>query len=503
MTAQADSNLYQRGLELAEAGRHMEAFNCVREHLHNAPNDVEALNDAGAILHCLGRHRDAIGYLVKARNLQTDSSEVVWNLVEVYLASGLPTEAASLFDAMQQMDILNVDVLNRTATLLLDQGKKGQAIETLLRSYHLWPEQDVLKSIVDIIRSRRPKVGRFRTRCGQGDPLADAWAFVQERFQTESFDDPGAGEIVGQMSPYDIVWLDGGGPQVVAACEGSFRGKTLLSLRRSDIHGDWVRQARWENVDILVEIGSPAVEEALAEHVPDIRNRTRLVVVPHAVSLDRYVLRQRPPGKNLACMGRFQMEANPGFLVQCMQKLHYMDSGYRLYFAGTFESPLLEQYVQHMVRTLHLSDVVSFEPYPDDVNAWLSDKHFVVSSGMGEGQVEAVLAGMATGLKPVVHNFSAAAKLLPCECLFNISEEFCQRVLGADYEPTRYRRFVEERYPMQEQIRQVNSILTQLETEIELQSLPQADDQLAHVPPIRAQQGGEPVAPSAMNVAHP
>jgi glycosyltransferase involved in cell wall biosynthesis len=498
MTAHVDSNSYERGLQLAESGRHVEALNCVREHLRNAPNDVEALNDAGAILHCLGRHNEAIGYLSRARNLRPDSGEVVWNLVEASLAAGKPTEVTMLFDAMQQMGILNVDVLNRTATQLLDQGKKGQAIDTLLRSYHRWPEQDILRSIVDIIRTKRPKVVHLRTSGSRDDSLADVWTSVEERFRTEFVNGFNIEEIMGPMSPQTIVWLDGGGPQIVKACERSFQGKVVVSLRRSDVSGDWVRQVRWENVDILVQVGSAAVEEALAGYVPDIRNRTRLVVLPYAVNLDRYALRQRPAGKNLACMGRLSTEANPGFLIQCVQKLHYIDSGFRLFLAGAFENALLEQYVHHTIKTLGLSDVVFLEPYPDDANAWLSDKHFIVSSGIGEGHVETILAGMATGVKPVVHNFPAAACLLPDECLFNISEEFCQRVLAADYEPARYRRFVEDRYPMQMQLKQTNSILSQLETEIELQSPPGAGESSISIPPIPVRQASESMAPSAM-----
>jgi len=152
-----------------------------------------------------------------------------------------------------------------------------------------------------------------------------------------------------------------------------------------------------------------------------------------------------------------------------MQKLQYIDSDYRLFFSGRFESPVLEQYVRHMVQTLGLTDVVSFEPYPSDLNAWLSDKHFVVSCGIGEGQVEAVLAGMASGLKPILHNFPGAERLFPAEYLFNIAEEFCERVRGHEYEPAAYRCFVEDRYPINEQLGRVNGILTQLEIEIDQQ----------------------------------
>jgi hypothetical protein len=161
------------------------------------------------------------------------------------------------------------------------------------------------------------------------------------------------------------------------------------------------------------------------------------------------------------------MEANPAFLVQCMQKLHYIDPGYTLSFAGTFENPLLEQYIRHMVRTLNLADIITFEPSGGDLNHWLSDKHFIVACGIGESQVEALLAGMACGLKPVVHNFPGADKLFPSKYLFNIAEQFCEQVLAREYEPEQYRRFVEQRYPIEGQLSRVNGILQQLEIEIE------------------------------------
>lgn len=469
MTAQTGMNAYQRGVELAEAGKHEAALNCMREYLRGAPQDVQALNDIGAILHCLGRSNDAVEYLKKAHALRADSTEVVWNLVEAYLASNRASEAAALFDALERVGILNIEVLNRTATMLLDQDKKGEAVEVLLRSLQLWPEQEVLMPILEIIRSRRPKVAFFRTGTGDDGILADACSFVEQRFQTEFYENHNSDDFEGLIDWADIAWFDGGGDMLAAASKMERSGKTIVSLRRSDIKGDWIKAVRWERVDILIEIGSSAVEEALLTHVPDIRNRTRLVVVPHGVNLEGRIFRTRPRGKHLACMGCLTMEANPAFLLQCMQKLHYLDNDYRLSFAGRFESPVLEQYVCHMVQTLGLTGVVSFEPYPSDLDTWLSDKHFVVSCGINEGQVEAVMAGMASGLKPVLHNFPGAEQLFPPEYLFNIAEEFCECVCGREYEPASYRRFVEQRYPSREQLERVNGILVQLETEIDQQ----------------------------------
>jgi tetratricopeptide (TPR) repeat protein len=504
MTTQTDLNHYQRGLELASSGRHQEGLNCIREHLRVAPNDAQALNDAGAILHCLGRSEEAVDCLAKARNLQNDSAEIVWNLVEVYLACGRAVEASSLFDNMERMKILSVEVLNRTATMLLDQGRKGQAIEVLLRSCRLWPEQEVLKPMLGVVRSKRPKVAFFRDLnsrgSGEDGAFAEACEFIRQRFQTEfypGFDGMLPGEALAGMRESerqaekvanlvrwsDIAWFDGGGEMTVEASRLGGDSRIVVSLRRSDLRGRWAKDVRWENVSILVQIGGPAtslsvgspVEDMLLEQVPDIHNRTRLVVVPNGIDLCRYTLRRRERGKHLACIGCLTTEANPAFLVQCMQKLHYIDPGYKLSFAGTFEGPLLEQYLRHMVRALNLEDVVTFEPPCGELNHWLSDKHFIVAAGISENQVEALLAGMACGLKPVIHNFPGADKLFPQRHLFNIAEQFCELVLARDYEPEQYRRFVERHYRIEEQLSRVNGILQQLEAEIESRAMARAE----------------------------
>jgi len=149
------TNDYQNALELAEVGRYEEALEYIQEHLNANPNDAEALNDAGAILHCIGRPQEAISHLVKARSLQKDSAEIIWNLSESYLAAGNGEQAAQLFDDMEEMAILNPEVLNRTATVFLDAGCLDDALKMLLRSLQLVPSQEeMLRPIIEVIRHK-------------------------------------------------------------------------------------------------------------------------------------------------------------------------------------------------------------------------------------------------------------------------------------------------------------------------------------------------------------
>ncbi|MHC4529911.1 MAG: glycosyltransferase family 4 protein, partial [Planctomycetota bacterium] len=186
---------------------------------------------------------------------------------------------------------------------------------------------------------------------------------------------------------------------------------------------------------------------------------------------DKFEFVARRRGKNLACVGYLNMRKNPMFLLQCMQKLHYIDPEYKLFFAGAFQDPMLEQYIRHMVRDLELGDVVFFDGWQEDMNFWLQDKHYIVSSSIGESQGMGLLEGMACGLKPVIHNFPGADEIFPGEFLFNISEQFCEQISSGPYEPQRYRRFVEEKYPLKNQLSKIDGIFIRLEDEIDLQQM--------------------------------
>ncbi len=145
---------YQKALDLAEAGKHNEALKCIRKYLRSSPNNAEALNDAGAILHCMNRSEEAVEHLIKARNLKPDSAEIIWNLSETYLAAGKTEQAIELFDDMEQMGILNAEVLNRTAEMLINAGKLSDAVKMLNRSLKLSPNQKILKPMLKIINSK-------------------------------------------------------------------------------------------------------------------------------------------------------------------------------------------------------------------------------------------------------------------------------------------------------------------------------------------------------------
>jgi len=466
MTMDINSDNYQRGLELAEAGRYEEALACVEQHLQRVPGDAQALNDTGAILHCLGRSAEAIDHLLRAKNLQGNCAEIVWNLVEAYLADGRASEATQLFGDMERLSILNPDVLNRTANVFLNQDNKADAIEVLLHSLRLWPEQEILKPMIEVIRSQRTKIAFFCGHCDDVRSLADICEFTKMRFPTEIFQGQNLDEMYRLMKWSDISWFEGCTDMAVEASKLPKVCKMIVRLHYNDAYDRWPAQVQWDNIDILITGGNQFVKDALIEQSPDIKNPTWMAAIPSGVNLDKFKFVSRPRGKNLACVGHLSINKNPMFLLQCMQKLHYIDPEYKLFFAGNFQNLMLQQYIKHIVQALELTGVVFFEGWQQDVNSWLHDKHYIVSGSIGQGQSLGLLEGMACGLKPVIHNFPGADQIFPTEFLFNISEQFCQQILSDQYEPERYRGFVEGNHSLREQLNKINSILIQLSADV-------------------------------------
>ena len=457
---------YQDALKLAEQGNYQQALEEIENHLRNDANNAEIWNDAGAILHCLGKSNKAIEYFSKANSLKPNSAGILANLAEAYLAAEKPQDAAGLFTQMQNLQALNPDIINRTASALLDKGDKAAAIEALMQSLELWPQQEVLRPMIDIIRAKRPRIAFF---CGADGRtfVEDIIEFTKKRFDVRIFDGKTEDELYELMQWSDISWFEWCTNLAAIGSNKPKVCKTIVRLHRYEAYSNWPEQINWRNIDTLVTVGNPVTVQTLTAKVPNLYETTNVVSIPNGINLKKFRFVDRKRGKNIAFLANIRMVKNPAFLIQCMQKLHYIDKEYKLFIAGNILEPELEQYLRHMVDVLDLREVVIFELFQQDVFGWLCDKHYIVSTSIMEGQAVGVLEGMACGLKPVIHNFPGAEGTYPKEFLFDIAEQFCQQILSDDFEPARYRKYVEAKFSLAKQFGQINQLFLNFEKQID------------------------------------
>jgi pentatricopeptide repeat protein len=286
---------YEKGLELAEAGKHWQALEYMQEHLRRTPDDAEVLNDTGAILHCLGRSDEAIDHFVKARSTREGSAEILWNLAEAYLATGRASEAVEIFDEMDRMGILNADLLNRTAEVFLNQGNKAGAIEMLLRSLGQWPEQEMLRPMVDVIRSKRPKVAFFCAKNGTG-AISEIAQFVKERFMVGFLESTDQAQELTKWS--DIAWFEWGSDLAATVSKQPKTCKSIIGPYCGEGHQQWCQAVNWTNIDVLIAVGECPAEEALMHDLSELQSQTSIVAIPGDANLEKSA-EENYPQRNL------------------------------------------------------------------------------------------------------------------------------------------------------------------------------------------------------------
>ncbi|KPK49687.1 MAG: hypothetical protein AMK72_03895 [Planctomycetes bacterium SM23_25] len=458
-TTHAATLTYEQCTRLAEAGKGEQALDAFREYLAGHPDDGAALNDVGALLYTMGRLDEAAVHLGAACScLGEERGQALWNLAEVYLASGRPHKTLGLFADLAGKGLLTGELANRTATRFLDDEDRGGAVEALLGCQKALPNQDFLDRFIEAIRLQRPKVAFF-CETGGTNFLTDICAFTGERFEARLYGRLTDEQMLEALNWCDIAWFEWCTGQLVRASQAPKVCRIICRLHRFEAYLDFPKAVRWENVDSLILVGNPYVRQYLNVAVPGIEQRTSVEVIPSAVNLERWAFVDRLRGKNIACMGYINQRKNPGLLLQCFWQLHKIDAEYRLFFGGQPQDAMLLQYVQTMIKELGLSDSVFIEGWQEDIVGWLDDKHYLVSASLGEGLPAGILEGMARGVKPIIHTWPGAREFFPPEWLFRTPDEFCRSILEGEYEPRAYREWVAQRYSLQAQLKSINRLL--------------------------------------------
>ena len=502
MAADSQGRGHESYMKLAETGRHQEALDQVRTFLREHPQDHQAWNDCGAILFCLRQVEDAIVAFEKARNLSGDavSAEIYWNLSEAYLDGGYPGMAVQQFDVMEKLGLLSADLLNRTADAFLKQESFGGAMEMLLRSLEVNPQQEILQPMLEIVRTKRPRVALFAA-C-EDDRTRAVHEYARKRFPTELHVGKRAEEIGQVLEWSQILWFEGCDDLISAVSQMPRACSVILRLRPGDVSRPQIGQIQWERINTVIVTGLKSEYESLLESVEGIAGKTRVVFIPEGVDCREYGLTARQRGKNLAYVGPLTAEANPMFLLQCMQKLNYLDPSYRLHIVGSDGDAGMESYLRHMIDQMRLSGVVVMDQTPRNLNAWLRDKHYIVAAGIQGQGWDGVLKGMAAGLRPVVANYPGVEERLDREFVFDLAEDFCRQIQSGSYEPQRYRETVESRFSMRTMIRAWNDELYRLEKDLD-KATPQSAPQEMAPPLWTAEQRNESSFPEQARTTVP
>jgi glycosyltransferase involved in cell wall biosynthesis len=112
---------------------------------------------------------------------------------------------------------------------------------------------------------------------------------------------------------------------------------------------------------------------------------------------------------------------------------------YEFHLAGKFQEDDVCEYMQELPKNVFLNS------WQYDLSEFYKDKTYIINTSLRESQAMSVLEGMACGLKPIINNWTGAKDIYDAKFIYENIQDVVS-VLHGDYEPKKYRQFVEENY---------------------------------------------------------
>ena len=266
-------------------------------------------------------------------------------------------------------------------------------------------------------------------------------------------------EVINKFLPQymrwaDIAWFDWCDENVALASQMRWSCKVVCTLRSYEFFTEHPREVKWANVDHLVFVAEHVRRLALAKF-PELQS-VRSCVIPDGIDLARFTYREREPGQEIAWVGFLNHKKNVPLLLEIACQLR----DYQFHVAGSFQDERLRVYWDNYVAENELANV-HFYGWVKDVNAFLDDKNYILSSSLWEGTQVAILEAMAKGIKPLVHTWVGARELYGPVAYYRNTAELRAVLDDGDYRSSQYRKWIEEHFSLEKRLGQIEEIVSE------------------------------------------
>ena len=182
-------------------------------------------------------------------------------------------------------------------------------------------------------------------------------------------------------------------------------------------------------------------------------------MIPNGIKINDLDFKERTKGFNIAYVGYLNFKKGPMLLLHAFHAIYKRNANFKLFIAGRFQEPRYKLYFNQMIEKLGLQENVIFEGWQSDINQWLEDKQYILSSSLLESQHLSTMEAMAKGIMPLIHNFVGANTIYPEEFIWSTIDDLTSMIEKGNYNSLDYRRFVENNYEFSPHIDKIHNLL--------------------------------------------
>ncbi|GEM_PF-885499 len=487
----------KQGEALFAEGKIDEAEKCFLDLLYLNPKNPEALNNLGAIYHTRGNFKEAENHFIKALEVKEDYPEALLNLADLYQKTKRWEEAALKLE--KSITIMNQDynLLNQLGLIYLEINDTLKAQEVLTKSIKINPDQDIVRQSIRELEKKNTsfnisqigkenedlyfnenislqnRMVKIAVLClpGLQSFLEDIVEFLKTKYNVRTCYSNNSQEIESVVHWADIVWLEWANELTVSLTNHQtlLDGKhTICRLHSYEAFTGFVGKINWGKISTVIFVADH-IKNIVLQDYPGILDKVKNIhTIPNGINLNKFPLKERNTGYNLAYVAHINYKKGPMLLLHAFRELVQKDIKYRLFIAGDFQDIRYKLYFEQMIKEMDLKKNIQIDGWVQDVTHWLDDKHYIVSTSLLESQQLSICEAMASGIKPIIHNFVGARTIYPRQYLWNTIPEFVQMVSINNYDSKEYHNFIRENYSSDLQLIQISKIISEITKKINI-----------------------------------
>lgn len=211
--------------------------------------------------------------------------------------------------------------------------------------------------------------------------------------------------------------------------------KNITFLRRYELFDGTLDHFDFSKVGRLVVLNDYI--QAVVKSLYDVES----VIIPNGVVLDDWTFKNRGHGKDIAWVGHVNHRK---CLPLAMEILAILPDDYTIHVAGSVQNADAYHYANYVAY--RSGRKIRWYDHVDDMDAWLEDKNYILSTSVSEGCPNAVIEAMAKGIKPVVHKWPGADYLFGDDTYYFPFDAASAMMADSEYNSNRYRAIVSRRF---------------------------------------------------------
>ncbi|SHJ49516.1 Glycosyltransferase involved in cell wall bisynthesis [Hathewaya proteolytica DSM 3090] len=424
--------------ELINKEKLQEAEVLLKEFFSMVKDDAEAFSMKSVLLILKGKLEEAEIVIKEGLNYHKDNFDLNYNLAYIYETQGRYNQALLCYTIAInncEDDNLKLGIEENISRLKNEHGAK--------------------------IITTKAKIAFF-VKQGMDSFLGDTISGLSDEYDVKKIVVTEYPQIEEGMRWADICWFEWCDELIAygSKLELAREKKIICRLHSYEAFTEHPSNVKWNSVDKLI-IDTKHINDVVLTSFQKIP-KDKVNIIPVGVNEGKYKFEKREKGFNLAYVGYINYKKGPMLLIQLISELVKIDKKYKLHIAGKFQDYRDVLYFNQMIKEMNLSDNIIHYGWVDDINKWLIDKNYIISTSLLEGQHLSVMEGMSKGIKPVIHNFVGAKEIYDKKYVWNTIDEAVEIIKSHKYNSSEYREYVVKNYSKDKELNSIKEMISKI-----------------------------------------